>query len=140
MPRIEPPVTPLAEPFWEATRRQELVAQRCDSCDRFVWYPREACPGCLGSDLSWEPLAGTGTIYSFNVMHKPGNPMMGDEVPYVIALVDLDEGIRMTTNIVGTDVVGPSDGSLRCDQRVRVDWSVELSDGRRLPVFRTTGD
>ncbi|MFP5579779.1 MAG: Zn-ribbon domain-containing OB-fold protein [Acidimicrobiia bacterium] len=135
MPRIEPPVTALAEPFWDATRRQELVAQRCDACDRFVWYPREACPGCLGADLRWVPLAGTGTIYSFNVMHKPGNPMMGDEVPYVIALVDLDEGIRMATNIVGA-----ADGSLRCDQPVRVDWSVALSDGRHLPVFRTTGD
>ncbi|HEX4867653.1 MAG TPA: OB-fold domain-containing protein [Acidimicrobiales bacterium] len=135
MPRIEPPVTPLAEPYWEATRREELVAQRCGSCDGFVWYPREACPHCLSADLGWEPLAGTGTIYTFNVMRKPGNPMMGDEVPYVVGLVDLDEGIRMTTNIVGAD---PS--SLRCDQRVAVDWSVELSDGRRLPVFRPADD
>ena len=135
MPRIEPPVTPLAEPYWNATRRNELVAQRCQDCDRFVWYPREACPGCLSADLEWAPLSGAGTIYTFNVMRKPGNPMMGDEVPYIIALVDLDEGIRMTTNVVGTEL-----GSLRCDQRVQVDWSVELSDGRRLPVFRTTDD
>ena len=135
MPRIEPPVTPLAEPYWDATRRRELVAQRCDACDRFVWYPREACPGCLSADLDWAPLAGTGSIYTFNVMRKPGNPMMGDDVPYVIALVDLDEGIRMTTNVVGAD-----EGSLRCDQRVTVDWSEELSDGRRLPVFRVTDD
>lgn len=135
MPRIEPPVKPLAEPYWDATRRRQLVAQRCDTCDRLIWHPREACPGCLSGELSWVPLAGTGTIYSFNVMHKPGNPMMGDEVPYVVALVDLDEGIRMATNIVGA-----TGGSLRCDQRVRVDWSVELSDGRRLPVFRAMGD
>jgi uncharacterized OB-fold protein len=135
MPRIEPPVTPLAEPYWEATRREELVAQRCDPCESFVWYPREACPGCLSADLRWAPLAGAGTIYTFNVMRKPGNPMMGDEVPYVVGLVDLDEGIRMTTNIVGADP-----GSLRCDQRVAVDWSMELSDGRRLPVFRPTDD
>ena len=135
MPRIEPPVTPLAEPYWNATRRNELVAQRCQDCDRFGWYPREACPGGLSADLEWAPLSGAGTIYTFNVMRKPGNPMMGDEVPYIIALVDLDEGIRMTTNVVGTEL-----GSLRCDQRVQVDWSVELSDGRRLPVFRTTDD
>ena len=135
MPRIEPPVTPLAEPYWNATRRNELVAQRCQDCDRFVWYPREACPGCLSADLEWAPLSGAGTIYTFNVMRKPGNPMMGDEVPYVIALVDLDEGIRVSTNIIGAD-----EGSVRCDQRVAVDWSVELSDGRRLPVFRTTDD
>lgn len=131
MTRIEPPITPLAEPFWEAARRQELVAQHCPTCDRFVWYPREACPGCLGSDLPWRALAGTGTIYTFNVMRKPGNPMMTDEVPYVVALVDLDEGLRMTTNLVGAE---PED--VRCGQPVEVDWSVELSDGRRLPVFR----
>lgn len=135
MPRIEPPVTPLAEPYWDATRRRELVAQRCEACGHFVWYPREACPGCLGSELTWAPLAGTGTIYTFNVMRKPGNPMMGDELPYVIALVDLDEGIRMTSNIVDADP-----GSLRCEQRVAVDWSLELSDGRRLPVFRPVDD
>lgn len=133
MPRIEPPVTPLAEPYWEATRRKELVAQHCDGCDRFVWYPREGCPGCLSPNLPWAPLAGTGRIYTFNVMRKPGNPMMGDEVPYSIALVDLDEGIRMTTNIVGTDLE-----ALRCEQRVAVDWSVPLADGRYLPVFRLT--
>ena len=135
MSRIEPPVTSLAEPYWEATRRKELLAQRCAACHRFVWYPREACPGCLSTDLDWTPVMGTGTIYTFNVMRKPGNPMMGDEVPYVIALVDLEEGIRMTTNIVDADP-----RALRCEQPVEVDWSVELSDGRRLPVFRVTRD
>ena len=130
MPRIEPAPTPLSEPFWEATRADTLKAQRCDSCQMFVWYPRDFCPECLGADLTWVQLQGTGTIYSFNVMRKPGNPMMGDEVPYVVALVDLDEGIRMTTNIVGVD---PE--SVSCDQRVVVDWSVELEDGRKLPTF-----
>ncbi len=133
MPRIDPPVTPLAEPFWEATRRKELVAQRCDTCDRFVWYPREACPGCLSGQLRWAPLSGAGTIYTFNVMHKPGNPMMADEVPYAIALIDLDEGLRMTSNVVGAELE-----TLRCGQRVTVDWSVPIADGRNLPVFRLT--
>lgn len=130
MPRIEPPVTSLAEPFWNATRDERLTAQRCASCATYIWYPRDACPGCLASDLTWMPLRGTGSIYSFNVMRKPGNPMMRDEVPYVIALVDLDEGIRMTTNIVGVEPP-----TIACDQRVTVDWSLELGDGRRLPTF-----
>lgn len=131
MPRLEPAVTPLAEPFWDATTRRQLVVQRCAHCDRWVWYPRERCPRCLGDTLAWTPVAGTGTVYTFNVMRKPGNPMMADLVPYVIALVDLDEGVRLSTNIVGC---APED--VRCDQRVQVDWSVELADGRRLPVFR----
>jgi len=131
MPRLEPAVTPLAEPFWDATRRQQLVVQRCDRCDRWVWYPRERCPQCLDDTLSWAPVAGTGTVYTFNVMRKPGNPMMADLVPYVLALVDLDEGVRLSTNVVGCS---PED--VRCDQRVQVDWSIELADGRRLPTFR----
>lgn len=135
MPRVEPPVTSLAEPFWAATRRRQLVAQRCPSCERFVWYPRHACPGCLGADLEWQPLSGAGSVYAFNVMRLPGNPAMADQIPYVIALVDLQEGIRMTTNVVGAQ---PE--QVHCGQRVAVDWSVELSDGRRLPVFAPAAD
>ena len=135
MSRIEPPLTPLNEPFWNATREQRLIAQRCDACAAFIWYPRDFCPSCLGSDLTWTELAGTGTIHTFNVMRKPGNPMMADEVPYVVALVDLDEGIRMTTNIVGA-----APEAVRCDQPVVVDWSVALDDGRRLPMFAPTTD
>jgi len=131
MPRIEPAVVPLTEPYWEATRNEVLTAQRCGACDRFVWYPRERCPNCLSADLVWTDLSGEGTIYTFNVMRKPGNPMMADEIPYLIALVDLDEGIRVTTNIVGAE---PE--SVACGQRVTVDWGVELEDGRRLPTFR----
>lgn len=63
-------------------------------------------------------------------MRKPGNPMMADAVPYVIALVDLDEGVRMTSNIVGT-----APEQVPCGQRVAVDWSVQLDDGRHLPMF-----
>jgi uncharacterized protein len=131
MTRIEPPVTDLSAPFWESTKDRSLTAQHCRDCQRWVWYPRSFCPGCLGSaGLEWAEVGGIGRIYACNVMRKPGNPMMGDDVPYVIALVDLDEGYRMSTNIVG---VPPED--VACGQRVVVDWSHELSDGRRLPMF-----
>ncbi|MBK8334421.1 MAG: Zn-ribbon domain-containing OB-fold protein [Ilumatobacteraceae bacterium] len=133
MPRIEPTPTPLSQPFWDATRDRRLLAQRCAMCDRYVWYPREHCPGCLRSELEWVELSGNGTIYTFNVMRKPGNPMMADAVPYVLALVDLDEGVRMTTNIVH---VSPEE--VRCGQRVSVDWSIQLDDGRCLPTFAPT--
>jgi len=133
MPRIEPTPTPLSQPFWDATRDRRLLAQRCAMCDRYIWYPREHCPGCLRSELEWVELSGSGAIYTFNVMRKPGNPMMADAVPYVLALVDLDEGVRMTTNIVH---VSPEE--VRCGQRVSVDWSIQLDDGRCLPTFAPT--
>jgi uncharacterized OB-fold protein len=129
MARLEPPVTPLTEPFWEATRDERLLVQWCRACDAGIYWPRQVCPGCLGTDLTWRPAAGTGTVYACNVMHQPGNPMMADRVPYVLALVDLAEGVRMATNIVGCE---PDE--VRVGMAVRVGWE-PLSDGRNLPVF-----
>lgn len=131
MPRFEPSATPLSEPFWEATRSGRLLVQRCDDCDAAVWYPRDRCTTCLGDRLRWIESTGRGEIYTFNVMRKPGNPMMGDSTPYVIALVDLEEGHRMATNVVGCT---PED--VRCGMTVEVTWDQELADGRRLPLFR----
>ena len=131
MPRLEPSPTPLSEPYWEATRSKMLLVQRCDECGTAVWYPRERCSVCLGEQLQWTESAGTGTVYSFNIMHRAGNPMMADEAPYVLALVDLDDGHRMATNITGCDP-----DAVRCGMQVRVAWDVELSDGRRLPTFQ----
>lgn len=131
MPRLEPTATPLSEPFWEATRSKQLLVQRCDECGVAVWYPRERCSSCLSDQLRWIESTGRGEVYTFNVMHKAGNPMMADEAPYVLALVDLEEGHRMATNIVGC-----APGDVHCGMAVEVSWELELSDGRGLPVFR----
>ena len=130
MTRFEPKPTALSQPFWEGTTARELRFQRCGDCDAAVWYPRLRCPCCLGDDLRWMRSSGQGSIYTFNVMRRPGNPMMADEVPYVVALIDLDEGYRMLTNITGC-----APEAIECGQRVEVAWDVELSDGRRLPTF-----
>ena len=131
MSRFEPRPTPLSEPFWEATRSRQLVVQRCERCGRAIWYPRERCPFCLDDRLRWTASAGTGRVYTFNVMHRAGNPMMAEEAPYVLALIDLDDGYRMASNVTGC-----APEAVRCDLRVRVAWEVELSDGRRLPTFQ----
>ena len=130
MPRMEPQPTALTQPFWDATRDKQLSVQWCNRCDAGIYYPRWACPSCLGDDLSWRPASGRGEIYTFNVLHQAANPMMADMVPYVIGLVDLDVGVRMVTNLVGGDP-----GSWKVGAAVQVDWK-PLSDGRNLPVFR----
>lgn len=135
MPRFEPKPSSVSEPFWEATKSRQLRFQRCQDCDTAVWYPRLRCPRCISDRLVWTDAAGSGSVYTFNIMRRPGNPMMGDEVPYVVALVELDEGYRMLTNVTGC----PPE-SVSCGQRVRVAWEVELSDGRRLPTFEPVGD
>ncbi len=128
--RLEPPPpSELTAPFWDATRRRELLVQWCNSCDHAVFYPREVCPTCLGDDLEWRTAAGTGTVYAVTVEHKPMDPRMRDQAPYAIALVDLEEGVRMMTNVVGCDP-----DSVTAGMPVRVTWEA-LSDGRNLPQF-----
>ena len=134
--RMEPQGTELTEPFWEATREHKYLVQWCNNCSRPIFYPREVCPTCLSSDsLGWRESSGSGTVYAFSVQHRPGNPMMADRVPYVVALIELDAGapgqtIRVMSNVVNCD---PSEVSV--GQPVTLTWE-ELSDGRNLPQFQ----
>ena len=123
-----PEVNADTEPWWLATRDRQLVLQRCQTCGHFQHYPRPLCLACRGTDLGFEPSAGLGTIYSFSIVHRSPDPGRWT-APYVVALVDLDEGPRLFTSIVGCD---PAD--VRCDLQVTVGWR-PLSDGRHLPVF-----
>jgi uncharacterized OB-fold protein len=127
--RYEPPVTDVSAPFWDATREKRLTIQRCADCERWIWYPRSACTGCLGEDLRWTDVAGAGSVYAVSVHHRPGVAEMSDRVPYAVALVELQEGVRMLTNVVDCD---PE--SVQIGQQVSVAWEA-LSDGRNLPVF-----
>lgn len=128
--RLEPPVTETTQPFWDATRDQRLLIQRCDDCDVPIFYPREVCPLCLGTSLAWTEAAGGAEVYAVSVQHRPAYPTLADRVPYAVALVDLDEGIRMMTNVIDCD---PE--SVAVGQRVELCWE-PLSDGRHLPQFR----
>jgi uncharacterized OB-fold protein len=127
--RIQPPISDAGRPFWDATRELRLAIQWCRACERPIHFPREACPTCLGDDLEVRPSAGTGTIYACSIMPTPGNPGMAGRAPYVVALVDLDEGVRLLANVVGERALDAVVGD-----RVAVAWE-PLSDGRHLPVF-----
>jgi len=130
--RMEPPVTPLTAPFWDATRERRLLVQWCLDCDTSVFYPREVCPGCLGTHLEWREASGDGTLYSFTVNHLSPDPTGGDG-PFTIGLVELTEGPRMMTNVVGL----PLD-DLEVGMELRVTWD-ELTDGRHYPMFEPRG-
>lgn len=96
-----PRPTDLSRPFWEGARSRELRIQRCTSCARHVFYPRLSCPFCGGRELEWVVASGKGTVYTYTVARRPTHAAFADRGPYVIAIVELDEGPRMTTNIVG---------------------------------------
>ncbi len=102
LPTPTPATTLETEPFWEAAAEGRFVLPRCNSCEHVIWYPRLFCPECGSTDVSYVDAAGTGTVYSFTVVEK-GQGRWRDHSPYVLAYVELDEGPRMMTNIVGVD-------------------------------------
>jgi uncharacterized OB-fold protein len=130
--RVEPPVGAESGAFWEATRDSRLLVQWCTACDRGVFYPRAFCPHCGAgrSALDWREASGHATVYAAVVEHRPNPAAWSGGEPYCVALVDLDEGVRMMTNIVGCP---PDD--VRSGLAVEVTWE-PLSDGRQLPLFR----
>jgi uncharacterized OB-fold protein len=87
--------------YWEALARHELYFQRCRDCGTQRLYPRALCPACLSSSTEWVRASGRGSVYSFTVTHQNQSPGFRDELPYVLALVELDEGPRLMTNVVG---------------------------------------
>ena len=135
--RFEPPTGDESGPFWEATRQGRLLVQWCTSCDRGVFYPRAFCPYCApalapAATLAWREASGRATVHAAVVEHRPeaaGTTFSGGE-PYCIALVDLEEGVRMMTNIVGCPPAAVHSG-----MAVTVSWE-PLSDGRQLALFR----
>jgi uncharacterized protein len=123
-----PIASPESEPFWQATRERRLVLQWCTVCDEPVQFPRSFCPSCRQSSLGWRDASGAAVVHAVTVEHKPA--AMDEEEPYVIALVELDEGPRLMTNVVGC---APDD--VRVGMAVHVTWEA-LEDGRHLPLFK----
>ncbi|MHA6797019.1 Zn-ribbon domain-containing OB-fold protein [Pseudonocardia bannensis] len=99
-PVPEPSVT--SRPFWEGCAAGELRLPRCRACDGVHFYPRSACPACGGTDLDWVRSAGTGTVYATTVVHRSfWGDAWADDVPYNVAMIELDEGVRMVSAVVG---------------------------------------
>ena len=117
-------------PFWEATKSKQLRYQKCDACGTVVWHPRGHCTGCTNGTLSWHTASGNGTLYSYSVVRQSYHPFFRTLVPYVIAWVDLDEGPRVLSNIVGVE--DPTT-DLACGQRVTLTW--EEHEELSIPLF-----
>ena len=100
-PRPEP--TPVSQPFWDALREERVDLQCCDDCGRWVYYPRSRCPACLSDRLTWTAVDGFGTVYTFTVAEQPTAPPFADEVPQLLAIVELTEGVRVSTTLVDVD-------------------------------------
>jgi uncharacterized OB-fold protein len=116
--------------FWRAAQRGELLIRRCDDCGEAHYYPRPFCPGCWSSNVRWEPASGRAVLYTYSTVYENDLPPFADQVPYVAAVVDLDEGPRMSTQVVECDVA-----SLRIGLPLEVAFR-RVTDDVTLPVFR----
>jgi uncharacterized protein len=96
-----PQVDEESRPFWEACARHELYVQKCRACGTVFYYPRSFCPEDLSADLEWLRCSGKGTVYTFTITRQNQSAGFRDKLPYVMAYVELAEGVRMLTNIVG---------------------------------------
>jgi uncharacterized protein len=97
---MAPRPSPETQPFWDGCAAGELRLQRCAPCDELYFPPRPACPRCLSDDVAWETLSGRATLHTYLINHRAAP---GFEPPYAIAVVQLAEGPRMMTNLVGIE-------------------------------------
>ena len=117
-------------PFWKGCGRHELCFQKCSSCSEVRWPPSPVCPECHSSATEWIVSAGRGRVYTFAVYHTAFHPAFEGELPYIIAVVELEEGPHLITNIVGAK---PSE--IECDMPVEVVWE-DIEDGLSIARFR----
>jgi uncharacterized protein len=124
-----PEPTPETQPFWDGCARGELLLQRCRDCGKAYFYPRPVCPACGSTDVEWFEASGRATLYSYVINHRPARGFEADG-PYAIAVVELAEGPRMMTNIVGVPNT-PED--LVLDMELQVTF--ERRDDVTIPLF-----
>ncbi len=116
--------------FWAGSKRHQLRFQRCQSCGHVRWPASLFCPMCLGRDTEWIVSEGKGRVYTYAVYHVAYHPGFEKELPYVVAIVELEEGPRLLTNIVGCQ---PDE--VRCEMPVEVTWE-DITEEISLPKFR----
>ena len=102
-PKPMPEPTPVTQPFWDALRRHTVVIQYSPSSGQYVFYPRVLAPGTLADDLEWREISGMGTLYTFTIADRPTAPPWADSLPQLLAVVEWDEGPRLSTEMVNVD-------------------------------------
>lgn len=117
-----------SRPFWNGVEEERLLIQLCDDCHHYIFYPRSICPHCFSEQINWIEAQGTGRIYSYTIVHQAYGPFK-DKVPYVVGVVELDEGVRMMSWIIGNH------DDIRIDNRVVVVFK-EIESNFVLPQFK----
>ena len=130
--RPSPTVTDDSAVFWDAAAEGRLVAQRCADCGELRHPPRPMCPACSSLEVEVVELSGMGTLYSYAILHHPQHPAF--DYPVIGVLVDLDEGVRLMSNLTGA-----SKDDVHIGMRVQAHFA-STADGAMIPVFRPRED
>lgn len=93
--------TEVTKPYWEGLNQRRVLLPRCAACGSWNWYPRNRCIECLSDQLVWTEVSGRGTIHTFTIGRQPTHPAFADDLPQLIIVVELDEGPKMTSTLVG---------------------------------------
>jgi len=127
--RIEPIVTPENERYWRSARAHALELPYCLACERAFYPPQHRCPFCLSDRVDWRRASGRGRVYSWIVMHQVYDPSFKDRAPYPVAVIELEEGPRLVTNLVEVQ-----NDAIRLDMPVRAVYD-DLNDEIALVQF-----
>lgn len=131
-----PMPTPETKFYWEKCQQHELWVRKCNECSQTYFYPRDICPNCFSRDTDWIQCSGKGTLHTFGVVVRPPHRAWMEDVPFVVAMVDLEEGCRMPTNLVEVDPDPDNPGEkIRVGMPVEVVWE-DRTDNITIPMFR----
>jgi uncharacterized protein len=122
----------VTRPYWESLKAHQMNIQKCNDTGKFFFYPRGLSPFTLSDNISWEPVNGKGAIHAFTIVHQNRAPGFVDELPYVVAMVELDEGPRIMTNIIDVE---PDPEHVKVGMQVEIVYE-DINDEITLPKFR----
>lgn len=129
-----PAPTPETQEFWDGLKRHELRIQQCQDCNQHYFYPRPFCPLCWSRNVEWTTVSGKGTLETYVINHRPARGFQ-DEAPYVIAIVSLDEGPRLMSNVVNVEA---EPANLPADLALEIVYD-DVTDEITLPKFQPAG-
>lgn len=125
-----PTATEISAPFWNGLKAGRLTIPQCKSCGHWIFFPRRHCDKCWSQDLEWKEVKGTGTLYTYTLTRIPTLPDFADEMPQKMAVVELDEGVRINTTLIGVD-----EAEIKVGMRVKPVFDTVKSDGTALLRF-----
>jgi uncharacterized OB-fold protein len=119
------PITPEAQPYWDGLKENKLMLPKCDDCGKPFFYPRALCPNCHSRNIGWMQASGRGKLYSFQIAHRSLSRAFKVELPCVMAMIELEEGPRMMSNLINIE---PDPSVIKCDMPVEVVFEKQNDD------------